>query len=85
VQRECIDPARITFVGNVLIGTLLYNRPWAPRPNLAPFREAFDGRGKAGRIPGPWDGKVAERIATEIAASAQGREGGRQAMTGDDR
>jgi UDP-N-acetylglucosamine 2-epimerase (non-hydrolysing) len=32
LEREGIDPARIQFVGNVMIDTLLYNRPRATRP-----------------------------------------------------
>lgn len=32
LMREGIDPERIQFVGNVMIDTLLYNRPRATRP-----------------------------------------------------
>ncbi|NBC47162.1 MAG: UDP-N-acetylglucosamine 2-epimerase (non-hydrolyzing), partial [Gammaproteobacteria bacterium] len=32
LEREGIDPAQVHFVGNVMIDTLLYNRPRASRP-----------------------------------------------------
>jgi len=61
-------PITVTEGTNTVVGT-------NPERIRAAFREALDGRGKAGRIPELWDGHAAERIAAAIAAWAEGREG----------
>ena len=66
--RESTErPITVTEGTNTVVGT-------DPERIRTTFRDALDGRGKAGRVPERWDGHAAERIAAAIAAWAQGRE-----------